>query len=60
MQKDNNGIEQRKIKYFLEDCWDTIINNAKYDYIAQSIEFPEDPDEEEDRLYKCWEDYPSI
>ena len=48
-----------KLNTFLEDCWDTIINNAKYDYIAQSIEFPEDPDEEEDRLYKCWEDYPS-
>lgn len=48
-----------KLNTFLEDCWDTIINNAKYDYIAQSIEFPEDPDEEEDRLYECWKDYPS-
>lgn len=48
-----------KLNTFLEDCWDTIINNAKYDYIAQSIEFPENPDEEEDRLYECWEDCPS-
>ena len=48
-----------KLNTFLEDCWDTIINDAKYDYIAQRIEFPENPDEEEDQLYECWKDCPS-
>lgn len=48
-----------KLNAMLEDCWDTVINDTKYDYIAQSLEFPEDPEEEEDWVYEYWEDCPA-
>ena len=51
-----------KLNAFLEDCWDTIINDTEYDYIARSIKFPRNSDEEEKWEKwqdECWEDYPS-
>ena len=49
----------KKLNTFLEDCWDTIINDTKYDYIVERLEFPEDPEDEEKFIYECWENSPS-